>query len=78
MVHGCMLRMEVRALTGKSTSHRMVKADRRHLRVKPRGFFVYTDNIWDDQAWSDPVPVDLLGIDHDVSLPQLDYIQLTS
>lgn len=28
---------------------------------------MYTDNIWDDSAWSEPVPIDLLGIDQDVS-----------
>ena len=49
------------------TRHRLVEAHKQHLRVKPRGFFVFTDNIWDDKAWSDPVPIDLLGIDQDVS-----------
>ena len=72
-----MLRMEVWAQTGKSTSHRVVKADGQHLRVKPRGFFVYTDNIWDDKSWSDPVHIDLLGIDQDVSLLQLEVLELT-
>lgn len=36
-------------------------------RIFPRGFYVYTDNIWDDHAWSDPVYFDDLGFDQDVS-----------
>lgn len=40
---------------------------RQHLRVKPRGFFVYTDDIKNDATWSDPIPIDMLGIDQDVS-----------
>lgn len=39
-------------------------------RIFPRGFYVYTDNIWDDNAWSDPVYFDNPGFDQDVgSLP---------
>ncbi len=35
-------------------------------RIFPRGFYVYTDNIWDDGAWSDPVFFDNPGFDQDV------------
>lgn len=40
-------------------------------RIFPRGFYVYTDNIWDDNAWSDPIFFDNPGFDQDVcfSLP---------
>jgi hypothetical protein len=36
-------------------------------RIFPRGFYVYTDNIWDSNAWSDPVYFDNPGFDQDVS-----------
>ncbi|KFA50105.1 hypothetical protein S40293_06381 [Stachybotrys chartarum IBT 40293] len=35
-------------------------------RIFPRGFYVYTDNIWDDNAWSDPVSFDNPGFDQDL------------
>lgn len=35
-------------------------------RIFPRGFYVYTDNIWDDNAWSDPIYFDDPGFDQDV------------
>lgn len=33
----------------------------------PRGFYVSTDNIWDESTWSDPIYFDMAGIDQDVS-----------
>lgn len=38
-------------------------------RIFPRGFYVFTDNIWDDNAWSDPVYFDDPGFDQDVGAP---------
>ncbi|KAK7713289.1 hypothetical protein SLS64_004538 [Diaporthe eres] len=35
-------------------------------RIFPRGFYVFTDNIWDDNAWSDPVYFDNPGFDQDL------------
>ncbi|KAF2130909.1 glycoside hydrolase family 43 protein [Dothidotthia symphoricarpi CBS 119687] len=35
-------------------------------RVWPRGFYVKTNNIWDDSTWSDPVYFDQIGFDHDL------------
>ncbi|KAJ4393154.1 hypothetical protein N0V93_002361 [Gnomoniopsis smithogilvyi] len=35
-------------------------------RIFPRGFYVYTDNIYDDDAWSDPVYFDNPGFDQDL------------
>ncbi|CAJ2500586.1 Uu.00g034390.m01.CDS01 [Anthostomella pinea] len=35
-------------------------------RIFPRGFYVYTDNIWDDSAWSDPIYFDNPGFDQDL------------
>ncbi|KAI0873843.1 glycoside hydrolase family 43 protein [Hypoxylon argillaceum] len=35
-------------------------------RIFPRGFYVYTDNIWDDDAWSDPIYFDNPGFDQDL------------
>jgi beta-xylosidase len=35
-------------------------------RIFPRGFYVYTDNIWDDAAWSEPVYFDNPGFDQDL------------
>ncbi|KAF3079638.1 hypothetical protein TWF102_002789 [Orbilia oligospora] len=35
-------------------------------RVWPRGFYVETDNIWDENSWSDPVYFDLPGFDQDL------------
>ncbi|KAF3762225.1 family 43 glycoside hydrolase [Cryphonectria parasitica EP155] len=35
-------------------------------RIFPRGFYVYTDNIWDEKAWSDPVYFDNPGFDQDL------------
>lgn len=33
-----------------------------------RGFYVSTDNVWDETAWSEPVYFDMVGIDQDVSV----------
>ncbi|KAK6521868.1 hypothetical protein TWF506_002071 [Arthrobotrys conoides] len=35
-------------------------------RVWPRGFYVETDNIWNENSWSDPVYFDLPGFDQDL------------
>ncbi|KAF2099822.1 hypothetical protein NA57DRAFT_37549 [Rhizodiscina lignyota] len=35
-------------------------------RVWPRGFFVWTDNIWDSSSWSDPIYFDQPGFDQDL------------
>ncbi|KKY29408.1 putative glycosyl hydrolase [Diaporthe ampelina] len=35
-------------------------------RIFPRGFYVFTDNIWDDNAWSDPVYFGDPGFDQDL------------
>ncbi|KAJ5792032.1 uncharacterized protein N7503_008010 [Penicillium pulvis] len=35
-------------------------------RVWPLGFYVRTDNIWDDSTWSDPVYFDQVGFDQDL------------
>lgn len=35
-------------------------------RIFPRGFYVYTDNIWDENAWSEPVYFDNPGFDQDL------------
>ena len=35
--------------------------------IQPRGFYVSTDNIFDDKSWSDPIYFDMIGIDQDVS-----------
>ncbi|OAG02366.1 Arabinanase/levansucrase/invertase [Paraphaeosphaeria sporulosa] len=35
-------------------------------RIFPRGFYVWTDNIFDDSAWSDPVYFDNPGFDQDL------------
>ncbi|KAH8899237.1 Arabinanase/levansucrase/invertase [Thozetella sp. PMI_491] len=35
-------------------------------RIFPRGFYVYTDNIWDESAWSDPIYFDNPGFDQDL------------
>ncbi|KAI0109160.1 glycoside hydrolase family 43 protein [Nemania sp. FL0031] len=35
-------------------------------RIFPRGFYVYTDNIWDDDSWSDPIYFDNPGFDQDL------------
>lgn len=34
--------------------------------IAPRGFFVYTDDIFDETKWSEPIHFDNLGIDQDV------------
>jgi beta-xylosidase len=36
-------------------------------RIFPRGFYVYTDDIWNSDAWSEPVYFDNAGFDQDVS-----------
>jgi hypothetical protein len=35
--------------------------------VPPRGFYVWTDDIWDSSSWSEPIFFDVTGIDQDVS-----------
>ena len=35
---------------------------------EPRGFYVSTDDIYDDSKWSEPVYFEMLGIDQDVRL----------
>ncbi|KAF4551803.1 Hypothetical protein D9617_12g036930 [Elsinoe fawcettii] len=35
-------------------------------RIFPRGFYVYTDNIYDSSSWSDPVYFDNPGFDQDL------------
>lgn len=35
-------------------------------RVWPRGFYVWTDDIWDSSSWSDPIYFDQLGFDQDL------------
>ncbi|KAI5290071.1 hypothetical protein KEM54_002510 [Ascosphaera aggregata] len=35
-------------------------------RVWPMGFYVKTDNIWDEKTWSDPVYYDQIGFDQDL------------
>ncbi|KAI1879924.1 hypothetical protein JX265_001545 [Neoarthrinium moseri] len=35
-------------------------------RIFPRGFYVWTDNIWDSSSWSDPVYFDNPGFDQDL------------
>ncbi|KAJ6021493.1 hypothetical protein N7540_006997 [Penicillium herquei] len=35
-------------------------------RVWPRGFYVKTSNIWDENSWSDPVYFDQVGFDQDL------------
>ncbi|KAI5296073.1 hypothetical protein KEM52_005808 [Ascosphaera acerosa] len=41
-------------------------------RVWPRGFYVSTTNIWDEQTWSDPVHFDQIGFDQDLFWDQDD------
>lgn len=36
-------------------------------RIFPRGFYIWTENIWDERSWSDPVYFDNPGFDQDVS-----------
>lgn len=33
----------------------------------PRGFYISTDDIFDEASWSDPIYFDELGLDQDVS-----------
>ena len=35
-------------------------------RVWPRGFYVKTEDIWDEASWSEPVWFDAVGFDQDV------------
>jgi beta-xylosidase len=39
-----------------------------------RGFYVSTDNIFDETTWSEPVYFDSLGIDQDVSRAVIDQV----
>ncbi|KAI1264829.1 glycoside hydrolase family 43 protein [Xylariaceae sp. FL1019] len=47
-------------------------------RIFPRGFYVYTDNIWDDSAWSDPVYFDNPGFDQDLFWDYDDKVYLST
>ena len=38
--------------------------------MQARGFYVWTDDIWDQTRWSDPVYYDATGIDQDVGLAE--------
>ncbi|ORY54556.1 glycosyl hydrolase [Pseudomassariella vexata] len=51
-------------------------------RIFPRGFYVYTDDIWDSNAWSDPIYFDNPGFDQDLfwddsSSPSKVYLSTT-
>lgn len=35
-------------------------------RVWPRGFYVKTENVWDEGSWSEPVWLEQVGFDQDV------------
>ncbi|ETS81986.1 hypothetical protein PFICI_06988 [Pestalotiopsis fici W106-1] len=35
-------------------------------RIFPRGFYIWTDNIWDSDSWSDPIYFDNPGFDQDL------------
>lgn len=48
-------------------NHRMSQRAPHETRPGVRGFFVWTDDIFDETKWSEPVFMDLLGIDQDVS-----------
>ena len=39
-------------------------------RISARGLYVWTDDIWDQSKWSDPIYFDATGIDQDVSPPR--------
>jgi beta-xylosidase len=45
--------------------------------VTPRGFYVSTDDIFDDSKWSEPVFFDMLGIDQDVRPSNYDHTNAT-
>ncbi|KAJ9099309.1 hypothetical protein QFC21_004190 [Naganishia friedmannii] len=49
--------------------------------VTPRGFYVSTDDIFDDSKWSEPVFFDMLGIDQDLFFDDKDdkvYLSTTA
>jgi hypothetical protein len=43
-----------------------------------RGFYVWTEDIWDQSRWSDPIYFDATGIDQDVRDSVLEATWLTS
>lgn len=47
-------------------------------RVWPRGFYVKTTNIWDDNTWSDPVYFDQIGFDFDLFWDDNGLVYLSS
>ncbi|OBT56544.1 hypothetical protein VE04_03239 [Pseudogymnoascus sp. 24MN13] len=47
-------------------------------RIFPRGFYVFTDNIWDDNSWSDPVYFDNPGFDQDLFWDDDDKVYLST
>ncbi|KAJ3557375.1 hypothetical protein NPX13_g9940 [Xylaria arbuscula] len=47
-------------------------------RIFPRGFYVYTDNIWDDAAWSEPIYFDNPGFDQDLFWDHDDKVYLST
>jgi beta-xylosidase len=58
---------------GGGVSLRLSSIERNHTDRKhqePRGFYVSTDDIFDDSKWSEPVYFEMLGIDQDVRLFQ--------
>ncbi|KDQ06841.1 glycoside hydrolase family 43 protein [Botryobasidium botryosum FD-172 SS1] len=44
----------------------------------PRSMYVYTDNIWDDSSWSDPIYVDQYGMDPDLFFDDDGKVYLTT
>ncbi|CAI7677739.1 hypothetical protein N7533_003380 [Penicillium manginii] len=47
-------------------------------RVWPQGFYVKTNNIWDDSTWSDPVYFDQVGFDQDLFWDDDETVYLSS
>ncbi|KFY10954.1 hypothetical protein V492_04772 [Pseudogymnoascus sp. VKM F-4246] len=47
-------------------------------RIFPRGFYISTDNIWDDKSWSDPVYFDNPGFDQDLFWDVDDKVYLST
>jgi beta-xylosidase len=45
-------------------------------RVWPRGFYVKTRDIWEEESWSEPVYFDQVGFDQDVSFLFLDKVRV--
>ena len=46
--------------------------------VWPRGFYVKTNNIWNDSSWSDPVYLDQVGFDFDLFWDDNGLVYLSS